>query len=146
MANLSESATWEAGIYQIETTDPVQGGASGVSNTQGKQLANRTKYLKDHVDALEASSTTLLADVATLQADVDTAETMLNAIKGGATNLTQSIVSCKYDSNGDVAIITYVAGSLPGTPHQVTVNGSDSEPLVLAISGGYATNNPVNYW
>lgn len=45
MATLPETATWETGIYQLEETDRVQGGASGVSNNQGKQLANRTKYL-----------------------------------------------------------------------------------------------------
>lgn len=45
MANLPESATWETGIYQLEESDRVQGGASGVSNNQAKQLANRTSYL-----------------------------------------------------------------------------------------------------
>lgn len=45
MATLPETATWESGIYQLEQTDRVQGGASGISNTQGKQLANRTQYL-----------------------------------------------------------------------------------------------------
>ncbi|MGE4490768.1 MAG: hypothetical protein AB7E95_14600 [Kiritimatiellales bacterium] len=46
MAGLSESATWEPEIYQVETVDLVQGGATGVSNLQPKQLANRTLYLK----------------------------------------------------------------------------------------------------
>lgn len=55
MANLPESSTFDAGVYQIETTDPVVGGASGVTNTPLKNLANRTKYLKDHVDAIEAA-------------------------------------------------------------------------------------------
>lgn len=55
MANLPESSTFDAGVYQIETTDPVIGGPSGVTNTPLKNLANRTKYLKDHVDALEAT-------------------------------------------------------------------------------------------
>lgn len=45
MANLPESATWETGVYQLEESDRVQGGASGVSNSQGKQLANRTLFL-----------------------------------------------------------------------------------------------------
>lgn len=45
MANLPESATWETGIYQLEESDRVQGGPSGVSNNQAKQLANRTSYL-----------------------------------------------------------------------------------------------------
>lgn len=52
MANLQESAQWEAGIYQIETTDPVLGGPNGISNVQGKQLANRTKFLKQFADEL----------------------------------------------------------------------------------------------
>lgn len=55
MANLPESSTFDAGVYQLELTDPVIGGPSGVSNTPLKNLANRTKYLKDHVDALEST-------------------------------------------------------------------------------------------
>lgn len=55
MPNLSETNNYEAGIYQLETTDFVIGGASGVSNTPNKQLANRTNYLKSHVDAIEAA-------------------------------------------------------------------------------------------
>lgn len=47
MAFLAENSTWEAGIYQIETVDPVQGGAAGISNTQPKQLTNRTKKIHD---------------------------------------------------------------------------------------------------
>jgi len=56
MANVTETATFDAGVYQLETTDPVVGGASGVSNTPHKNLANRTTYLKAHVDALEAAA------------------------------------------------------------------------------------------
>lgn len=56
MANLPEVSTFDAGVYQIETSDPVLGGPTGISNLQAKALANRTKYLKDHVDALEASA------------------------------------------------------------------------------------------
>lgn len=55
MANLSETASYDAGVYQLETTDPVQGGSSGVANAPLKNLANRTAYLKQVVDALSAS-------------------------------------------------------------------------------------------
>ena len=41
MANLPEQSKWENGIYQFEITDPLQGGADGIDNIQGKQLANR---------------------------------------------------------------------------------------------------------
>lgn len=50
MANLPESTSYDAGIYQLETTDPVLGGATGVANTQGKGLANRTNWLKSKVN------------------------------------------------------------------------------------------------
>ena len=52
MANLPEVDQWVAGIYQLETTDPVLGGPDGVDNEQAKQLANRTLYLKNLLDAL----------------------------------------------------------------------------------------------
>lgn len=50
MANLPEQAIFEDGIYQLETDDPVVGGANGVSNAQAKQLANRTTWLKQEAD------------------------------------------------------------------------------------------------
>lgn len=56
MANLPESSSWNAGVYQIETTDDVIGGVNGVANAQAKALANRTLYLKNW---LETGSTLL---------------------------------------------------------------------------------------
>lgn len=55
MNNLPESAVYEAGIYQLETTDPVVGGPNGVSNLQARQLANRTNWLKVIGDEVIAS-------------------------------------------------------------------------------------------
>lgn len=52
MANLPESSTFDAGVYQLELTDPVVGGPSGVSNAPLKNLANRTRYLKDRLDTV----------------------------------------------------------------------------------------------
>lgn len=52
MANVPESASWEPGVYQLEMSDPVLGGAEGIDNLQAKQLANRTAYLKAQVEAL----------------------------------------------------------------------------------------------
>jgi microcystin-dependent protein len=58
MANLTEESTYEAGIYQLETSDPCLAGPSGVLNTPHIQLANRTKFLKDAVDALATAGST----------------------------------------------------------------------------------------
>ena len=60
MANLRENAAWESGIYQLETTDPVVGGADGISNKQAIQLANRTSYLKGEIETLKSSSLAVL--------------------------------------------------------------------------------------
>lgn len=53
MANLPESAVYDSGVYQIETTDAVVGGSGGKSNASAINLANRTNYLKTHVDIME---------------------------------------------------------------------------------------------
>lgn len=50
MADLTEISNFEAGIYQLETTDPVQGGLNGISNLASTQLANRTLFLKNQAD------------------------------------------------------------------------------------------------
>lgn len=52
MANLDETIQWEAGIYQLETTDPVVGGPNGIDNLPHKLLANRTQYLRAALDRL----------------------------------------------------------------------------------------------
>lgn len=53
MANLNEEPVWEAGIYQFETTDPVEGGPEGIDNKPTRQLANRTAYLKQEQEKLK---------------------------------------------------------------------------------------------
>lgn len=52
MAFQPETQTYEAGVYQLETTDPVQGGVGGKSNAPLLHLANRTAWLKQQVDNL----------------------------------------------------------------------------------------------
>jgi len=50
MANLTETATYDAAVPQLETTTLAAGGASGAMNSQAQALANRTKYLKAERD------------------------------------------------------------------------------------------------
>ena len=50
MAKLTEASQWEPEIYQLETSDPVEGGPDGIDNVQARQLGNRTRYLKDQQD------------------------------------------------------------------------------------------------
>lgn len=53
MANLQEQAQWPEGIYQIEQTDPVVGGPDGISNVQARQLGNRTRWLREQLEAAQ---------------------------------------------------------------------------------------------
>lgn len=77
MANLMESIHWESSIYQLETTDPVKGGNDGISNLQGKQLANRTAYLKQQVELKAPTNSptfTGVPKVPTAAADTNTTQ------------------------------------------------------------------------
>lgn len=58
MANVTETPSYDAGIYQIETTDPVLGGPNGIANAQAKGLANRTAFLKQQIDQLNLGQLT----------------------------------------------------------------------------------------
>jgi hypothetical protein len=59
MANLVETGAYDAGVYQIETADPVSGGALGIANKPLINLANRTAYLKAITDQISAGTFTL---------------------------------------------------------------------------------------
>jgi len=56
---LPEQSQWENDIYQIEVSVPVMDGEGGIANLQATQLGNRTRFLKDQLDALELRITTL---------------------------------------------------------------------------------------
>lgn len=75
MANITETATWDAGVYQIEETDPVQGGPNGVDNAPHKNLANRTKYLKQEQDAVRGEINSARGGYANLGARLVALET-----------------------------------------------------------------------
>ena len=49
MANLTEVSQWENVIRQLENGEAATGGADGLANIQAKQLANRTKWLKENL-------------------------------------------------------------------------------------------------
>ena len=51
MGQITDQSIFVEPIYELETTDPVQGGPGGVSNTQAQQLANRTRYLYDQLNS-----------------------------------------------------------------------------------------------
>lgn len=51
MAHLPEESSFDEGVYQVELTDPVIGGPNGISNRAQRNLANRTRWLKDRLES-----------------------------------------------------------------------------------------------
>ena len=112
MANLQETGVWEEGIYQLETSDPVMGGADGVDNKPLRQLANRTGYLKKKLEEYkpEAASTTK-AGIVQLSSDTDsTAEDKA---------ATPSAVKAAYDKAVESAGKGLPVGAVIGFPRAV---------------------------
>ncbi|MNZ02353.1 Phage Tail Collar Domain protein [compost metagenome] len=127
MANLQEVVSWETGIYQLETGDPVLGGPGGISNKQAQALANRTAYLKKHVDDLEGGTR------AAGKADkLSTARNI--ALAGDVTG------QAAFDGSGNITVTYKNSGVVAGTYRSVTVDAkgnitAGSNPTTLAGYG-----------
>ncbi|OOS08093.1 Phage tail fibre repeat-containing protein [Moraxella cuniculi DSM 21768] len=83
MANLQETSTWEAGIYQLETSDPVMGGENGVDNRAPRQLANRTLWLKNKLAADIASVNQSISNLTGQKTDKSTTILAGQGLMGG---------------------------------------------------------------
>lgn len=134
MANLPESAVWESGVYQIEVTDPVIGGVDGISNQQGKQLANRTTYLKNVADDHETR-------IDSLEAETD----YLNRLKAAGALIKQGVVTSTLTSN----VFDFVSvAKITMFPilNRITITANATSPLVFSFSKGYDANGPIVYY
>ncbi|UTH76114.1 hypothetical protein [Chromobacterium sp. IIBBL 290-4] len=132
MAFLKETNNWEAGIYQLETTDPVLAGPDGIDNLQGKQLANRTVYLKDQIDQL-ANGKQAAGNAAKLSAARNIAMSGDGSWK------------VAFDGSGDAAAQMTLSNSgvTPGSYGQVTV---DAKGRVTAARAIAADDVPALDW
>lgn len=74
MADLPEDDTFPAAITQIETTDPVSGGVSGVANRALIQLARRTRWLYNKVQYFLDNMVLATGDYVDLRARATTKE------------------------------------------------------------------------
>lgn len=121
MSNLPETPDYPAGIYQLETSDPVLAGPGGIDNLQATQLGNRTAWLKAKIDAF------LDGTVAVLKATkLATARTL--SFSGAASG------SAPFDGSADANIVLTLAdsGAVAGTYPKVTVNAKG------VVTGGAA--------
>lgn len=136
MANLTETATYDAGVYQLETTDPVQGGPAGVSNYQGKNLANRTAYLKQRVDNLE-NGTTVPTGIATLASPAFTGNPTVPTAALGDNDTTAASTAFVQATVGG-RLVKSVAGGV-----NVTLTAVEAGNAILEFTGVITANISV---
>lgn len=120
MANQPEQVQYDAGVYQLETTDPVDGGVGAVSNKPLLNLANRTAYLKQHVDNLE-NGTTIPPTVAPLNSP---------AFTGSPTAPTAPL----GDNSTKLATDAFVQGTVNGVS-TINVAGNSNVTLTAVQAG-----------
>ena len=132
MADLPENIEWTAGIYQLETSDPVLGGPDGIDNLQAKQLANRSRWLKDQLDKIVSGSTSIGKAI-----KLATARTI--SVSGAATGST----SFDGSANANIALTLADSGAVAGSYPKVTIN---NKGLVVAGSAMVAADIPALDW
>lgn len=148
MADLSETAEWEVGIRQIETTDPVLGGApnaatgAGMTNIPHLQLAKRTAWLKAQVDQL-------ILDLASANSGINTKANINSpSLSGNPTAPTPNI----FDNDTSIATTQFVQRALGNFAGNVGYSANGVIPAENAglrgvwtpLSSGALTLPPVS--
>ncbi len=149
MANLKEENKWEEGIYQLEVTDPVVGGIDGISNKQAKQLANRTKFLKESITTLNDGK----LDKSAKAADSDKLDGLdsSNFIQTSQADLVRQYAHQTYAQtlpDGDYSSSDFWLSVTPGIYYAVSEKGRNKPAgygIVEVISNGEVSVT-WNYW
>lgn len=151
MANLKEQSVWEEGIYQIETSDPVMGGEHGIDNKAPRQLANRTKWLKDQLTtqqtALSSKANTRhthgIADISGLQAALNSklAASQLSSASTSQAGVVQLSSAVNSESEATAATSKAVKQAFD---RAVEAEGKGL-PVGAIVAFPWAVNNPEGY-
>ncbi|CUY74698.1 hypothetical protein RG289_003116 [Serratia marcescens] len=108
MSNINEVSRWEPTIDQVDDSDRVKGGESGVINIQAAQLAARTNYLKNLFDTLMGMVTLgegPYTSVEQAQADIDRGK-IPEAMKFSVRSIISGHWVDEYSNTGGIATPT----------------------------------------
>lgn len=168
MAFQPETATYDAGVYQLETTDQARGGLGGALNSPLLNLANRTAYLKGQVDSLGTTKANLSGAIFTDTVAVAPASGALATIRATATGAADATVdldapsgrnrfyryrvggvtrwSTFMSSGGDFGVQRYDASGNP-INNPLTINLADGVVSLtngLSVTGNATATGQVN--
>lgn len=157
MANLPEVDQYDAGVYQLETTDPALAGAGGIMNTPPKSLVNRTRFLLNRMlDGVlsfvldsGAQNTITLALPQPVQALVDGMEVSFRvavanngAVTLSLTNTGGPVLPTLPVYGGDYAALAggeFPAGATVDAKLNKSLNANNGGAWVVqSITGGFA--------
>ncbi|MEX2155128.1 MAG: hypothetical protein WD825_17415 [Gemmatimonadaceae bacterium] len=156
MAFLVEVEDYEAGVYQLETTDPVEGGPGGIANAQAQSLANRAKYLKAHLDAAEADIASIETEIANARSGELTLDARIDAVMAAAQShsagtltgntLAAGVVNSSLTSVGTLTSLTVSPGAasfqaVAATTVVASSTGQFGGTLTVTVGGIAITGN-----
>ena len=144
MANLKETAFWEEGIYQFETTDPVLGGENGIDNKPTRQLANRTVWLKQELEAAQQAQRNRqitagagLIGGGILSADRSIALVTPSTLSGSTSNWAGN------ETVGHTHELAAATATLAGVVKLINTLGSTATDAALSAAQGKALNDAI---
>lgn len=150
MAYLPETATWGPGIYQLEETDPVQGGPNGVDNAQGKEIANRLLYLKNLVTSLGNDKLAITAKSSSAQATTGTDDTTwMTPLRVAEAIAALASIALATDTTAGKVELATVAETVTGTDtqratHAAGVKGAIDAAIAALVNSSPATLNTLS--
>ena len=128
MANLTETSTWESGIYQLETTDSVEAGAGGIANEQARLLGNRTKWLRDQIIALFKFAPKNRGYFTGLDVGQSTGSLVVSG------NIISAVAS---ESGNNSSVLVTMQNSMGNTNYKVKID-------IESLSGSIYTDNTIS--
>ncbi|WP_432786953.1 hypothetical protein AAEX37_01014 [Oligella sp. MSHR50489EDL] len=142
MADFVLNPTWEKGVRQLETSDPVLAGPDGPDNIAPRQLANRTAFLKACVDHLFGATDNSNGSLNTekLVLPVNRGGTGLTAISNGQL--------LRGNAQGGLSAISAsdLIYQLSAITYHDSIPHSQGAPIIYLLGRGFLEWQTIGAW
>ena len=141
MSNLTLTAQWHDTINQVETSEPITGGAEGNANLATKQLAESLLWLKQQFET-KKTETYKVGDIyMTTINHADAAAVKAHHGYGTWTRYAEGRAPVGFsDNTGDIAEYKTMGNTFGDNTHQLKVDEMPKHVHRLAVSGWSPTN------
>ena len=141
MSNLTLTAQWHDTINQVETTEPITGGADGNANLATKQLAESLLWLKQQFETKKTESYKVGDVYVTTIAHADAAAVKAHHGYGTWTRYAEGRAPVGFsDNTSDIAEYKTMGNTFGDNTHQLKVDEMPKHVHRLAVSNWSPTN------